>query len=274
MKKKGFVILAVGALCGYIGYKYGSQLVHCVKNSINRKPIEELAQEIKETMLKNKEELKKNVENLYNKNNKCDNFMNFKSEEENSSNYFIVHMKKYSDNKENVNQKEDMKLEKTEGNDENKKSVDDNSSCNSDNKSYSKNLNNLDKYDKYQNNRFDSNNFGTHHKISDTFKTDIMNDNKNIIEIHTETKIEEKEPSFEALGEILKEQQRKKNEKKVINQSDKDIQNNRQVENVQSENIEKKKSNKKKKISDVIKSKSETKDKKNMEENKSTDKDK
>ena len=65
MKNRNKILLvAVGSACGYLGYKYGKQVLSCVKNSIDRKPIEEIAKEIKGTMAKNVDDILKNTEEL------------------------------------------------------------------------------------------------------------------------------------------------------------------------------------------------------------------
>ena len=65
MKNRNKILLvAAGSACGYLGYKYGKQVLSCVKNSIDRKPIEEIAKEIKGTMAKNVDDILKNTEEL------------------------------------------------------------------------------------------------------------------------------------------------------------------------------------------------------------------
>lgn len=65
MSKKGLIfgsLLSFGL--GYLTCKYGKQVVKYSKNSLNKKPIEEVASDIRATIHKNIEETLKNIENF------------------------------------------------------------------------------------------------------------------------------------------------------------------------------------------------------------------
>lgn len=63
-KKNGLFMLAVGAVGGYLACKYGKQMVETAKNSVDRKSIEELANEIKDSMKASVEGIKNTVEEI------------------------------------------------------------------------------------------------------------------------------------------------------------------------------------------------------------------
>lgn len=61
-KKSILVGTVIGFVGGMIAGKYGKQICSCVKNGVDRKPIEDMALEIKENMKKNKDEFCKTLE--------------------------------------------------------------------------------------------------------------------------------------------------------------------------------------------------------------------
>ena len=80
MSKKGLIfgsLLSFGL--GYLTCKYGKQVVKYSKNSLNKKPIEEIASDIRATIHKNIEETLKNIENF------CDDSINNLNEKVNKS---------------------------------------------------------------------------------------------------------------------------------------------------------------------------------------------
>ena len=80
MSKKGLIfgsLLSFGL--GYLTCKYGKQVVKYSKNSLNKKPIEEVAADIRATIHKNIEETLKNIENF------CDDSINNLNEKVNKS---------------------------------------------------------------------------------------------------------------------------------------------------------------------------------------------
>lgn len=80
MSKKGLIfgsLLSFGL--GYLTCKYGKQVVKYSKNSLNKKPIEEVASDIRATIHKNIEETLKNIENF------CDDSINNLNEKVNKS---------------------------------------------------------------------------------------------------------------------------------------------------------------------------------------------
>ena len=65
MKNKSKVLfVAITGACGFLAYKYGKSFCTSLKNSKNRQPLEEIAKEIKETMIKNVDDIRKNTEEL------------------------------------------------------------------------------------------------------------------------------------------------------------------------------------------------------------------
>lgn len=84
-RKSIFIGTMVGFVGGMIAGKYGKQICSYVKNGVDRKPIEDMALEIKENMKKNKDEFCKTLENFSDnifmksgqKNEDIDNIHNF-----------------------------------------------------------------------------------------------------------------------------------------------------------------------------------------------------
>ena len=64
MKKSKVVLCLVASAGGFLVYKYGKSFYGALKNSKNRQPLEEIAKEIKETMIKNVDDIRKNTEEL------------------------------------------------------------------------------------------------------------------------------------------------------------------------------------------------------------------
>ena len=80
MSKKGFILGSLVSFgLGYLTCKYGKQVVKYSKNSLNKKPIEEVASDIRATIHKNIEETLKNIENF------CDDSINNLNEKLNKS---------------------------------------------------------------------------------------------------------------------------------------------------------------------------------------------
>lgn len=80
MSKKGFILGSLVSFgLGYLTCKYGKQVVKYSKNSLNKKPIEEIASDIRATIHKNIEETLKNIENF------CDDSINNLNEKVNKS---------------------------------------------------------------------------------------------------------------------------------------------------------------------------------------------
>ena len=63
-KKNALVMLTVGAVGGFLAAKYGKQFVSAVKSSIDRQPIEEIVEEIKNSVKQGAEDVKKSVEDI------------------------------------------------------------------------------------------------------------------------------------------------------------------------------------------------------------------
>lgn len=80
MSKKGLIFGSLVSFgLGYLTCKYGKQVVKYSKNSLNKKPIEEVASDIRATIHKNIEETLKNIENF------CDDSINNLNEKVNKS---------------------------------------------------------------------------------------------------------------------------------------------------------------------------------------------
>lgn len=80
MSKKSFILGSLVSFgLGYLTCKYGKQVVKYSKNSLNKKPIEEIASDIRATIHKNIEETLKNIENF------CDDSINNLNEKVNKS---------------------------------------------------------------------------------------------------------------------------------------------------------------------------------------------
>ena len=80
MSKKSFILGSLVSFgLGYLTCKYGKQVVKYSKNSLNKKPIEEVAADIRATIHKNIEETLKNIENF------CDDSINNLNEKVNKS---------------------------------------------------------------------------------------------------------------------------------------------------------------------------------------------
>ena len=80
MSKKSFILGSLVSFgLGYLTCKYGKQVVKYSKNSLNKKPIEEVASDIRATIHKNIEETLKNIENF------CDDSINNLNEKLNKS---------------------------------------------------------------------------------------------------------------------------------------------------------------------------------------------
>lgn len=80
MSKKGLIFGSLVSFgLGYLTCKYGKQVVKYSKNSLNKKPIEEIASDIRATIHKNIEETLKNIENF------CDDSINNLNEKVNKS---------------------------------------------------------------------------------------------------------------------------------------------------------------------------------------------
>lgn len=80
MSKKSFILGSLVSFgLGYLTCKYGKQVVKYSKNSLNKKPIEEVASDIRATIHKNIEETLKNIENF------CDDSINNLNEKVNKS---------------------------------------------------------------------------------------------------------------------------------------------------------------------------------------------
>ena len=80
MSKKSFILGSLVSFgLGYLTCKYGKQVVKYSKNSLNKKPIEEVASDIRATIHKNIEEALKNIENF------CDDSINNLNEKVNKS---------------------------------------------------------------------------------------------------------------------------------------------------------------------------------------------
>ena len=82
-KKNGLLMLAIGATGGYLAAKYGKQVVSTVKSSIDRQPIEDLVEDIKQSVKQGADEIKKSVEGICNEIEKSyfdDGFLNMADE--------------------------------------------------------------------------------------------------------------------------------------------------------------------------------------------------